>query len=257
MSVLPTFPSHRQTDEALRLLADLYARRFQRGMPSSGDRIKLARWHASERVRDTLSQAQDQPDALKHLARLERQVEDEHMNQEGEATAWREVVQEAHALVARLIEARGDAQTLVAGETDGYRHLCLQCCQDEHNVERVRFFNHAARRPLLFADIRKQGQRSMYERCQICLQALAPVKWVVLVPAGTVRHEKGCGCKDCNQAGVASVVALYESDHATHTIQVPALRQIAAPSAQQARKRAFAECWRQGWYVLFEQPTHA
>ena len=255
MNGVPVSFPHTQADDALRLLADHYARRFQGGVPS--DPIKRARWHAYEVVRDLLYRTQDQSDALSQLDDLARHVEEEHIDQKEEAEAWQQVVIDARALVAQVIEAGGGTQTLLAGETDGYRHLCLRCCQDEHNVERVRFFNHTARRPLLIADIRKGGQRSMYERCQICLQALAPVKWVVLVPAGTVRHEKGCGCKDCNQAGVASVVALYESDHATHTIQVPALRQIAAPSAQQARKRAFEECWRQGWYVLFEQPTHA
>lgn len=257
MNLVPVAAFPTQTDEALRLLADLYARRFQGGAPSSGDRIKLARWHAYELVRNTLYQAQDQPGALSQLARLSDQVEEEHVNQEAEATAWRGVVQEAHALVERLIEAGGDAYTLLAGETDGYRHLCLHCCQDEHNVERVRFFNHSARRPLLIAEIRKSDQRSIYERCQICLQALAPVKFVVLVPIGTVRHEKGCRCQDCNQAGFASVVALYESDNATHAMHLPALLQISAPSVQQARKRAFEECWRQGWYILFEYPTHA
>lgn len=257
MNLAPVSAFPAQTDEALRLLADLYARRFQGGIPSSSDRIKLARWHAYELVRDTLYQAQDQPDALHRFVQLVSQVEEEHVNQEDEASAWQGVVQEAHTLVERLIKAGGSAQGLRAGETDGYRHLCLQCCQDERQFERVRFFNHAARRPLLIAEIRKSGQRSMYERCQVCLQALAPVKFVVLVPAGTIKHDKGCLCKNCNQAGFASVVALYESDNATHAMHLPALLQIAAPSAQQARKRAFEECWRQGWYLLFEQPTHA
>ncbi len=246
-----------QTDEALRLLADLYARRFQGGTPSSSDRIKLARWHAYELVRDTLYQAQDQPDALHRLTQLASQVEEEHVHQEEEASAWQGVVREAHTLVARLIEAGGNAHTLLAGETDGYRHLCVQCCQDEQQFERVRFFNHAARRPLLIAEIRTSGQRSMYDRCQICLQALAPVKYVTLVPTGTIKHDKGCACKDCNQAGFASAVTLYESDKDTHVMHLPALCQIAGPSGQQARKRAFEECWRQGWYLLFEQPMPA
>lgn len=257
MNLVPVSAFPTQTDEALRLLADLYARRFQGGAPSSGDRIKLARWHAYELVRNTLYQAQDQPGALSQLARLSDHIEEEHVHQEAEATAWRGVVQEAHALVERLIEAGGSAQTLLAGETDGYHHLCLHCCQDEHNVERVRFFNHAARRPLLAAEIRTSGLRSMYDRCQICLQALAPMKFVVFIPAGTIKHGKECFCKDCNQAGFASVVGLYEIDKGTHTLHLPALRQVAGPSHQQTRKRAFEECWRQGWYVLFEQPTHA
>ena len=249
------FPTpHTQADTALRLLGDLYARRFQGGTPAATDRLRLARWHAYELVRDTLYQAQDQPGARTQLARLLDQGEEEHVHQEAEAIAWRTVVQEACVLVDHLIEAGGEASTLLAGETDGYRHLCLHCNQDEHNVERVRFFNQQTRRPLLSAEIRASGTRSMYDRCHICLQALAPVKCVVLVPAGTIKHDKGCLCKDCNQAGFASVMALYESDKATHALHVPALCQIAAPSAQQARKRAFEACWRQGWYVLFEQP---
>jgi hypothetical protein len=256
MNLAPVATFRTQTDEALRLLADLYARRFQGGTPSSGERIKLARWRAYEFVRDTLRQAPNQSDALVQLATLSQQVEEEHAPQEAEATAWQRVVLDAHALVERLINAGGSAQVLLTGETDGYRHLCLHCCQDERHFQQVRFFNHATRRPLLIAEIRTSGQRSMYDRCQICLQALAPVKFVVLVPTGTIKHDKGCVCKDCNQAGFASVVTLYESDKGIHTMHLPALRQIAGPSVQQARKRAFEECWRQGWYVLFEQPTH-
>ncbi len=51
-------------------------------------------------------------------------------------------------------------------------------------------------------------------------------------------------------------MTVYESDNATHALHLPALRQVAAPSAQQARTRAVEECWRQGWYILFKQATH-
>lgn len=255
MSLVPVSTRPTQADDALRLLADHYDRRFRGGATS--DPIKQARWHAYEVVRDLLSQAEDQADALSQLDDLAQHVEEEHINQAEEAEAWQQVVIDARALVERLIDAGGGAQTLLAGATDGYRHLCLRCCQDERNFERVRFFSHASRRPLLIADIRKSGQRSMYDRCQVCFQALAPVKYVVLIPAGTVKHDKGCACKDCNQAGFASVVALYERDATTGTLRIPALLQVAGPSVQQARKRAFAECWTQGWYLLFEQPTQA
>lgn len=249
----PTY--HTQADDnALHLLADLYTRRFQ-ATPDHANRIRLARWHAYELVRDALRQAQDQPDALMRLAYLAQHVEEEHANQEAEATAWQSVIRDAYALVAQVIEAGGDAHTLVAGETDGHRHLCLHCCQDESHFQQVRFFNHASRRPLLIPEIGSSGRRSMYDRCQICLQALAPVKYVVLIPTGTIKHDKACVCKDCNQAGFASVVQLYESDPTTHVIRTPALMQVAAPSSQQARKRAFEECWQQGWYLLFEQPA--
>ena len=253
-TAFPTF--HIQTDEALRLLANLYARRFQGGAPSDSDRIRLTRWHAYELVRDTLRQAQDQSDALVRLDHLAQHVEEEHVSQEEEATAWQGVVLDARALVAQVIDAGGNAQTLLAGETDGYRHLCLHCCQDESNFQRVRFFNHQTRRPLLIPEVRPSGRRSMYDRCQICLQALAPVKYMVLVPTGTVKHEKRCACNECNQAGFASVVHLYESDVTTHAIRTPALLQVAAPSQHQARKRAFEKCWQQGWFLLFDQPTH-
>jgi hypothetical protein len=121
----PTF--HTQADDALRLLADLYARRFQGGAPSASDRIRLARWHACELVRNVLYQAQDQADALMQLDHLAQHIEEEHVNQEAEATAWQGVVLDARTLVAQVIDAGGSAQTLLAGETDGYRHLCAPC----------------------------------------------------------------------------------------------------------------------------------
>src|SRR6266851_6117034 len=99
----PTF--HIQADDALRLLADLYARRFQGGAPSASDRIRLARWHACELVRNVLYQAQDQADALMQLDHLAQHIEEEHVNQEAEATVWQGVVLDARALVAQVIDA--------------------------------------------------------------------------------------------------------------------------------------------------------
>lgn len=240
-------PAFTQSDDALRLLAQLYARRFQGGPPSHP--ITLARWHACEWVRNVLSQAQDQPDALRRLEDLAQQVEEEHATQEQEALAWQRVVLEARDLVAQVIDAGGNVQTLVAGETDGFRHLCIRCCQQEHAVEHLRFFNHRARRPLLRAEVNNE-RRSLYTRCQVCWQALAPVKSVLFVPVGTVTHGHTCACRDCNQAGVAWVVHLYAYDPATHAFLLPALAQIAAPSRQQARKRARERCWQNGWYLL-------
>jgi hypothetical protein len=253
---MPTFPTNTiQADVALRLLADLYARRFQGRAPSHSDRIRLARWHAYELVRNVLYQAHNQPAALQQLDELAHHVEEEHAGQEEETTAWQMVVLEARALVAKLIEAGGSAQTLIAGETDGFRHLCRQCAQDESNFQRVRFFNQHARRPLLIPEVGHSGPRSLYARCQVCLQALAPVKYVVLVPAGTTRHGKGCPCHHCNQAGVAFVVCLYASDPVTHAFRLPALSQFEAPSREQAKKRALEACWQQGWYLLFGEPA--
>jgi hypothetical protein len=245
-------PSYTQTDEALRLLADYYSRCFQGGGPHANP-VWQARWHAYELVRNALFQAQSQSDALSQLDDLAQHVEEEHAQQEAEATAWQRVVLDARALVAQVIETGGSPQTLIVGETDGFRHLCLHCCQDEQNFQHVRFFDHRDRRPLLIPEVKKE-RRSAYDRCQVCLQALAPVKYVVLIPAGTARHGKGCRCQMCNQAGFASVVHLYESDRETHTFRLPALAHIAAPSLQQARKCAAEACWQHGWYLLFEQP---
>ena len=59
MNVASLPASGRQTDEALRLLADLYHRRFQREIPPSHQGIQLARWHAYEHVRNTLPRHED------------------------------------------------------------------------------------------------------------------------------------------------------------------------------------------------------
>lgn len=255
MSLTIVSPFSTQTDDALRLLADHYDRRVRGGATSVP--IYRARWHAYAAVSDLLHRAQNQSEALRQLDDLAEHVEEEYATHEEETAAWQQVILDARALVAQVIESGGGTQTLLAGETDGYRHLCPRCCQDERNFALVRFFSHASRRPLLTADIRKSGQRSTYDRCQVCFQALAPVKYVVLVPVGTVKHDKGCACNDCNQAGFASVVSLYERDATTGVLRIPALLQVAGPSVQQARKRAFAQCWKQGWYLPFEQPTHA
>jgi hypothetical protein len=246
LSHIPT-----QTDEALRLLAGMYARRFQWVPPDQP--IPQTRWHACERIRDLLYQARDQPYALAQLEELAEQVEEEHTHSAAEVEAWRAYVGEASDLVAQVIQAGGDASVLIAGETDGFRHLCLRCCQDESNFERVRFFTRSARRPLLKAEV-NQASRSLYGRCQICHQVLAPEKWVVLVPAGTTRHEKDCACLECSRAGLAWLLNLYARDEASHALLLPRAAQIAAPSLKQARTRAFSYCWQHGWYVLFDQP---
>lgn len=245
-----------QTDEALRLLAGLYARRFQAGTPSSSSSFpeRLASWHALERIRAVLGAASSQQSALAELADLFSQVEEEHATRDADILAWQETVGQARALVQEVIHAGGNAQVLLAGETDGFRHLCRQCCQDEHHFQQVRFFDHGARRPLLTAEVRN-ASRSLYGRCQICKQVLAPEKYVVLVPAGTAKHTKGCACTECNQAGVASLLNLYESEALSHALLLPRLAQIAAPSQHQAKARAFTQCWHEGWYVLFDHPT--
>ena len=255
MTALPFPWLHRQADDALRLLAEFYARRFQSGVPSASNRIGLARWHACEQVCKVLADAQDQADARARLASLVQQVEEEHARQEAEAAAWQEVVRAACTLVMNLIEAGGSARSLIVGETDGFRHLCMRCCQDEANFARVRFFNLRARRPLIIPDICDGGRRSLADQCQICGQALAPLKYVVLIPGGTSRHGNACSCSRCNQAGLAWGVFLYECDPTTYAFRLPSLARVEAPSLVQARKRAWQECWQQGWYLLFEQFT--
>ena len=95
--------------------------------------------------------------------------------------------------------------------------------------------------------------RSLYTRCYPCQQVLAPVKYVVLIPVGTIKHQKGCSFSECNQAGVASLANLYECEETSCKLLLPRVAQITAPSRQQARKQAFTFCAQRGWYVLFEQ----
>src|SRR5260370_27496741 len=207
-----------QTDEALRLLAGLYTRRFQWVPPDQP--LPRTRWHACERIRDVLYQARDQPSVLAQLVELADQVEEEHAHTPAEVAAWRAYVGEASDLVAQVIQAGGSSQVLLAGETDGFRHLCLRCSQDERNFEQVRFFVQRNRRPLLRAEV-NQAARSLYGRCQVCRQVVAPEKHVVLVPAGTTKHAKGGPCQECNQAGLACLVKLYGRDEQSHALLWP------------------------------------
>lgn len=247
--------SYTQTDEALRLLADLYARRFQSATPSQSQPRDMAYWHACERIRDVLYQATHQQDALERLLALAEQVEASHASNEEEANEWRATVGKAHDLVAQVLLAGGSAQVLLAGESDGFRHLCLLCSQNESNFQRVRYFNQRARRKLLKVEARN-ASRSLYTRCQVCKQVLVPLKYVVLIPAGTIRHQKGCACATCNQAGVASLVNLYACDETSRALLLPRVAQIAAPSRKQASARTFSFCGQQGWYVLFDRDGH-
>lgn len=128
-----------QADEALHVLVDLYTRRVQSAIPSQSHPRNEAYWHACERIRETLLLAACQQDALERLAMLETQIEAPHTTDEA-TTAWRATVGQARELLAQVIQAGGNVQVLFVGESDGFRHLCLRCSQDERNFAHIRFF---------------------------------------------------------------------------------------------------------------------
>lgn len=247
-------PHSGQTDDALRLLAGLFARRFAHGTPSSSQSHNLAAWHASERLRDLFMQAETQPEALVLLAELAEQVEEEWQHDEAAVALWKTTVGEARTLLIQVSTTGGSAQVLLAGETDGFRHLCRRCSQDDANFQRLLFFNHSMRRPLLKAEVCRPLS-SGYARCRVCLQVLVPTGAVVLIPMGTTKHQPSCGCHDCNKRSVATLLHLYACDEVSCAVRLPRAAQIAAPSRQQARERAFLVCQQQGWYVLGDAPS--
>ncbi len=253
MTTYPIPPRHIQADEALRLLADLYARRALGASPLLTYPIDLVSLRAYERIRDTLRQASTPQQALEQLTHLAAHPEPEHADSPRHVHAWHEAMQQACELVAEVIQANGNAQVLLAGETDGFRHICRICCQKKADVQHVRFFHHPTRRPLLKAEV-SNAAGSSYGRCQWCRQVLVPTKRVVLIPAGTRKHAKDCSCHDCNHAHIASLLLIYACEEGSYSFQFPPQASIAAPSFPQAKKRAFDLCWRHGWYVLFDQP---
>lgn len=243
-SQLPT-----QTENALHLLAGLYARRCQ--VVPTNQPAALARWRACERMCRLLEQASSLIATDKQLVELAGQVEEEHAHSPVEIAAWHACIDEARELIAQVLRAGGNAQVLVAGVTDGVLNFCARCSQDEHTLQQVRLFDQRRRRVLLKAEVR---QGSLAGRCQACRQVVAADRSVVLVPVGTVKHRRGCRCATCNRAGLAWVIYLYGCDDYSLAVQLPALAQIAAPSLKQARSRAFALCWQKNWYVLYDQP---
>jgi hypothetical protein len=249
MTHFSVLPRAVQPDEALLLLADFYARRVAVGPLSANNPLDTTAWHAYERIRDLLYQAPTQTVALEHLTHLVNQVDVVHASDREEEAVWRGSVERAADLVREVLAANGSAQVLLAGETDGFRHLCRRCCQDEANFQRVRYFEHATRRPLLKAEV-SNAARSLYGKCQVCEQVLVPNKLVVLVPGGTSRHYHKESCPDCNKNHVAFLAALYECAEPSLAIRLPSVASLAAPSAQQARQRALRLCWDNGWYLL-------
>jgi hypothetical protein len=147
------------------------------------------------------------------------------------------------------MQAGGSANAIVVGQTDGFRHLCLTCSQDEDNFQRVRFFNARDRRPLLKPEV-GGAPRSAYAKCQLCLQPLSLLKLVLFVFTGTAKHEPSCGCQQCNRARIAYLLSIYDCDQGTLRVRLPQLEQIAAPSKAQCLERAITRCWERGWYML-------
>jgi hypothetical protein len=232
MTITITVPKMNQNDEALRLLAQMYARWFMRA--SAKPVLEVC-----ERIRDTLYAATSQQNAYERLEQLVQSASDDH----------KQAYKRACNIVAHLIQAGGGADTLIVGQTDGYRHLCLSCSQDEQNFQRVRFFHMQERRFLLKPEV-EGDHRSAYSKCQLCLQPMNPGKLVIFTFAGTEKHPNGCQCESCNRAGIASLLTIYECDKETQQALVPSLCTIAAHSKPRCVEQAVEVCWEKGWYMF-------
>lgn len=228
-------PPMRQNDQALRLLAQMYARWFMRA--STQPLLEVY-----EQIRDVLYTAAHQQEAFEHLAHLTEMAP-------GTEDSPQSAYAHARDSVARVIEAGGKADALIVGETDGYRHLCLRCSQEEKNFQRVAFFNQQERRALLMPEVEGE-RRSAYSRCQVCLQPIHPTTLVLFVLSGTEKHAKGCQCRTCNRAGIAYQLTIYACDEATQQVVFPSLQRIAAPSRARCVEQAVKLCWEKGWYML-------
>src|SRR5579859_2642754 len=190
-----TVPKMKQNDEALRLLAQMYARWFM--LASAKPVLEVC-----ERIRDALYAAVNQQDAYEQLAQLAQVASD---SQSDHSRAY----EQARDIVAQVIQSGGSADSLIVGETDGYRHLCLSCSRDEQNFKRVHFFQIQERRLLLKPEVAGE-RRAAYSRCQLCLQPINPNLQVLFTFAGTEKHPNACQCGACNRAGIASLLKIYE-----------------------------------------------
>ncbi len=229
-----TIPKMTQPDIALCLLAQMYARFGSRETTHQETYI---------RIRDVLYRAASQQEAHEQLTCLVEETP-------GPCDQFpRKAYLLACESLAEVIQAGGSADALIVGQTDGFRHLCLVCSQQEENFQRVRFFNGWDRRPLLKPEC-TGVPRSAYARCQICQQPINPCKEVLFAFAGTSRHPNACQCGGCNRAGIATLLAIYDCERKTHAVRLPHLTQIAAPSKTQCVERASTLCWEQGWYML-------
>jgi len=229
-------PRMKQDDEALRLLAQMYSRWFMRANVGS------AMEDVFIQIRDVLYNAISQQEAYEQLSHLAETIAD-HEN-----LPWK-AYDRARTCVEQLILAGGSADALIVGQTDGYRHLCLLCSQDEQNFQRVRFFALQDRRSLLRLEV-GDVRRSSYSKCQLCLQPIYPQLFVLLTPGGTARHARPCTCGLCNRAGITYLVNIYECEKDSQRVVLPFLQQVAAPSKQKSVEMAIEQCWKNGWYMF-------
>lgn len=225
----------KQNDPALRLLSQMYARFF---MWTSTPTLL----EAYETIRDILSSAITQQEAYEQLQQAVQASA-------GSENLLRQRYEQAQDLVLQVIGAGGNADTLIVGETDGFRHLCFPCSQDEQNFQRISFFQKQERRLLLKPEVAGE-RRSAYSKCQICLQPICPNKLVLFTFAGTEKHPPRCACKACNRAAIASLLTIYEYDTQAQQILFPFLQKVTAPSKRQCLQQAIKICWEKGWYML-------
>ncbi len=235
-SAMTMIPQMQQDDEALRLLAQTYSRWYV------GTRVGSVTEGVFLRIRDILYHATSQQEALAQLAQEQDRLADQE-------SLPRIAYARASRALSRVIKAGGSIDALIVGCTDGHRHLCWPCSQDEKAVARVRFFDRKECRELLSLEIGEQ-RRSSYSKCQLCLQPINPLQFVILTFGGTARHGKGCGCGECNRAGTAYLLNIYVCDRSTRQVRLPLLEQVAAPSRPQGVERGIERCWQNGWYML-------
>jgi hypothetical protein len=231
---LPNLP---QPDEALRLLAHMYARWFMCvGLeePEAG---------VYARLRDVFARASSQREAYAHLTGLAEEASRAHED----LAQWAYVL--ARKSLQAVIQAGGSASALIVGQTDGFRHVCVMCGKQEGSIERVRFFHLRDRRPLLAPEA-SGARRSSYTRCQLCQQPIHPRRLVLFVLAGAVKHPVGCSCGGCNRAGLATLLNIYAWEQETQRLVFPVLHQMVAPRRTRAFEQALTLCWEKGWYML-------
>jgi hypothetical protein len=226
----------KQRDEALRLLAQTYARQARRvPVGSQQEQVRLS-------IRDMFSTASSQQEAYEYLSALTSAIDD-HEN-----VAW-SVLNQARRCVEGLIEAGGSAESMIVGLTDGYCSLCLVCSQEEEQVQQVRFFRLSERRPLLKLEV-EQERASPLSICQQCLQPIFPQRFVLFTPGGTNKHGKPCDCGQCNRAGISYLLNIYEIEQSSRQVRLPSLQQIGGPSKPRSVERAMKQCREQGWYMF-------
>lgn len=229
-------PTMKQNDEALRLLAQAYARRVRRVPVDSLEEEVLMP------IRDMFYAASSQQEAYEYLSALTEAIDDH------ESVAW-SVLSRARTCVEELIGAGGSAESMIVGCTDGYCSLCLGCSQEEDQVQQVRFFRLSERRPLLKLEV-EQERASPLSICQQCLQPISPQRFVLFTPGGTSRHDKSCDCGQCNRAGISYLVNIYECEQSSRQVVLPLLQQVGASSKPRSVERATEQCREQGWYML-------